>query len=99
MYRKIKALLIVFSFATILVYNPVSAHANPYPTEHICAFSFDRDQLYYSSTADHHWYYHSGKYLQCDIVGYHYEKIGKCSCGKEKTLGYYMKTVHMQCGH
>ena len=93
MNKRILAVLILCCFL-IVSGGTIDAQA----ADHTHKFSYWGDQLYNSSTVDHHRYYDFGKYKNCDIVGYYYRSIERCGCGKERYSNYWMVTKHMQCG-
>ena len=95
---RINAIVTTLAVVIFLIFGGITAYAYNPPTQHTHAYSHWKNEMYYSSTADHHWYYDEGSYKQCDIVGYHYREILKCACESCIYGDYWIVTRHMQCG-
>ncbi len=93
MKKKMKIVLVIVALCAI-VGSPLAVHAK----DHSHKYSFWKNELYYSSTLDHHRYYEAGTYKNCDIVGYYYREVQRCGCGDEIYSNYWISTKHMQCG-
>lgn len=97
--KRIKALLMSFTFAVVLISSHISSYAVP-PEAGLHMHRYKHfEQVYYSSTAYHHDYYEHGQYKTCDVVGYHYCTWDLCTwCGDITEPQYGIYYTHMQCG-